>query len=137
MKPREERPMDETTTRARGLRKSATVPEQRLWSGLRSGRLAGLKFRRQHPVGRYIVDFYCQSAGLAVEIDGESHDHRGEYDIRRQRYLESQGLTVLRVSNDDVLEDPEAVVLGIARAAGIDVHEWLREDGQEGRAADS
>ena len=136
MKPREERPVDETTSRARKLRKAATLPEQRLWSALRCGRVASLKFRRQHPVGCYIVDFFCQSAGLVVEIDGESHAQRGEYDIRRQRFLESQGLTVLRFSNDDVLQDPEAVVLGIARAAGIDVHAWLREDGQQGRAAD-
>lgn len=112
--------------RARQLRKNMTLPERALWRLLRDRRLAVLKFRRQQPVGSYIVDFFCESAGLVVELDGTSHDGHAGYDHQRQAWLESQKLRVLRIANDDVLCDPEAVVIGVARAAGIDVAGWLK-----------
>jgi adenine-specific DNA-methyltransferase len=109
-------------TRARALRRNATFPERVLWGLLRDRRLSGVKFRRQHPVGPYVVDFYCPSHRLVVELDGRSHDDRGLEDLRRQDYLESvAGLKVFRVANDDVLYDRESVVLWLMRALGIEI----------------
>jgi len=119
------RPIKKRTRRTRRLRREMTYPERKLWGLLRGRRLAGLKFRRQCPIGEYIVDFYCESAGLVVELDGESHATQGDDDLDRQSALERQGFRILRVSNDDVLQDPEAVLLGIAKAAGIDIQRWL------------
>ena len=108
--------------RARELRKNSTIPERILWGMLRDRRLAGVKFRRQHCVGPYIVDFYCLSRRMVVELDGRSHDDRGDYDRGRQDYLESvAGLHVIRVGNDDVLADPESVILAILKALGIPI----------------
>jgi len=113
--------------RARELRRNMTQPERALWRLLRDRRLAVLKFRRQQPVGDYIVDFFCEAANLIVELDGRSHDDRAGYDLRRQQWLESHGLRIMRISNDDVLRDSEAVVIGVASAAGIDVNAWIAE----------
>jgi ATP-dependent DNA helicase RecQ len=108
------------TTRARQLRHDATIPERILWNLLRGGRLAGLKFRRQHPVGPFVADFYCHDAGLVVEVDGMSHDGRVVEDQRRTEFLRREGLRVLGVCNDDVLQDIEAVAMAILRAAGVE-----------------
>jgi very-short-patch-repair endonuclease len=108
--------------RARQLRANGTLPERLLWRLLRDRRLAGAKFRRQHPIGPYVVDFYCQSRALVVELDGRSHHDRGLEDRQRQDYLETvAGLRVLRLDNDDVLRDRESVVLALVRALRIDV----------------
>ena len=112
---------DHMKNRARRLRRDSTFPERLLWSRLRGRRLAGLKFRRQHPVGRFIVDFYCDEHRLAVELDGQSHNDRAAHDAARSAWLEQQGVRVLRFHNDDVLEDVEPVLAAIAKAAGIDV----------------
>ena len=118
----ERRPTPPHTKNARRLRRNATIPERMLWNRLRGGALAGLKFRRQQPIGPYIVDFYCHEVGLVVEIDGRSHDDRGNEDSRREVFLrEQQRLQVLRVSNDDVLKDTESVLFAILRAAGREV----------------
>ncbi len=109
------------TDRARDLRKKAPVPERVLWGMLRDRRLAGLKFRRQQVVGPFIVDFYCEGSKLVVELDGLSHTGTGAADDRRTAYLESLGLRVLRVTNDDLLQDSHAVMTAIARAAGVEV----------------
>jgi very-short-patch-repair endonuclease len=79
-----------------------TGTERRLWTRLRGRRLEGWKFRRQHPVGEYIVDFYCPAARLVIEMDGSSHDsdQQERYDRARQRWLESQGYKVLRFASD-------------------------------------
>src|SRR5271167_1014771 len=93
------RPILPHTENARRLRRNATIPERILWNRLRGGGLAGLKFRRQQPIGPYIVDFFCHEAGLVVEVDGRSHDERGNEDARREAFLrEQQQLQVLRVS---------------------------------------
>ncbi len=110
-----------TTGRARELRANSTWPEKIVWGKLRAGRLGGLKFRRQHPIGPYVVDFFCHEIGLVVEIDGASHEDRAEKDRERAAYLEQQGLRVFRVTNADVMSDPEAVGMGIARAAGVTI----------------
>jgi very-short-patch-repair endonuclease len=107
--------------RARTLRRDATFPERLLWSHLRGRQLAGLKFRRQHPTGPFVADFYCEEARLVVEVDGMSHDRRAEADEDRSEYLRQQGLRVFRVTNDDVLEDVETVLMGILRECGVDL----------------
>ena len=107
--------------RARQLRHKSTPPEQLLWLALRNGQIAGLKFRRQHPLGPYVVDFYCHDASLVVKIDGMSHIDRLEQDQERINYLQQQGLKILRVTNQDVMDDLDAVAMGIAQAAGV---EW-------------
>ncbi len=109
------------TTRARRLRRDMPVPERRLWSRLRARRCGGLKFRRQVPVGRYLVDFLCEEARLVVELDGMSHSGCAEADAQRTEHLQARGLCVLRVTNDDVLRDPAAVaehILHTARSLG-------------------
>ena len=92
--------------RARNLRQVETPPEQLLWLALRNGQIGGMKFRRQHPVGPYVVDFYCHSAKLVVEIDGMSHNDKAELDAVRTKALEAEGLRLLRVTNKDVMRDP-------------------------------
>ena len=104
--------------RARKLRRDSTIPERILWGLLRGAKLGALKFRRQHPLGPYFADYYCHEARLVVELDGMSHDGRGEHDRRREAFLRRMGLNVLRIANDDVLSDLEAVALAILRAAG-------------------
>ena len=101
--------------RARELRTTATDAEVCLWYCLRSGRLGGLKFRRQHPLPPYILDFYCEAAKLAVELDGSQHG--GEDDAARTLKLEREGIMVLRFWNDQALKETEAVLQEIYRVA--------------------
>ncbi|KKC24420.1 hypothetical protein WP12_19440 [Sphingomonas sp. SRS2] len=91
-----------------------SLPEVMLWQQLRGGK-AGAKFRRQHPLGSYIADFYCAAARLAIEIDGEAHDRAGqvERDQGRDAFLKENGYQVLRVSAADVMKAPEMVLAGI------------------------
>ncbi len=102
---------------ARRLRRHSTDAEQKLWSLLRGGQLAGFRFRRQHPVGGYIVDFICLKANLVVELDGGQHrDPAGAaYDAKRTRRLEQLNLRVLRVTDDEMLKHPDAVATAIFR----------------------
>ncbi len=88
--------------RAKRLRRHQTRAEQALWRHLRAGRLAGHHFRRQQVIAGYIVDFYCHAAGLVVEVDGRVHSEQRVHDAERDRVLASHGLSVLRVSNDEV-----------------------------------
>ena len=106
----------------RELRRHQTPAERKLWTILRDRRLAALKFRRQHPIGSYVVDFYCHSARLAIELDGGVHDdpQRVAYNADRQRQIEASGVTVLRFENEDVFEQPEAIVASILAAVGIE-----------------
>src|SRR5882724_8496594 len=106
---------NQTRRRAVELRKNSTQPEQLLWSTLCRRQLGGLKFRRQHPIEPYIVDFYCATANLVIELDGESHDGRQEYDELRSEFLRSRGLKVLRLTNDDVLTNLDGVAEFILR----------------------
>lgn len=111
----------ETRARAKQLREEATFPERFLWSRLRANQIGGLHFRRQHPIGAYIVDFFCHEARLVVEVDGVSHDDRERNDADRTRYLQALGLRVIRFSDDEVLNDLNNVVYRIAYEAGIEV----------------
>jgi very-short-patch-repair endonuclease len=91
-----------------------TLPEVLLWRELRA-RPGGLKFRRQHPAGPYVLDFYCEAAKLAVEVDGEAHE-RGDMpgrDKERDEWLRVAGIRTLRVPAREVLQNVEAVVLAI------------------------
>jgi very-short-patch-repair endonuclease len=99
--------------RSRNLRTNMTGPEQKLWHELRGDKL-GVRFRREHRIGSYIADFYCPKANLVVEVDGDSHDEREDYDARRTHWMTQQSLRVLRFTNDDVLKHLEAVVESIA-----------------------
>ena len=98
-------------TRARELRKQPTSSESKLWLALRSAQL-GVSFRRQRPIGPYVVDFYAPVAHLVVEVDGDTHagEMADEYDRSRDQYLAAHGLTVRRYSNMDVLNNLDGVV---------------------------
>jgi len=101
------------TQAARRLRKEQTPAERRLWSRLSRRQLNGLHFRRQHPVGRFIADFYCARHKLIIEVDGPVHDDQVEYDEIRSEWLESQGYHVMRFTNDEILRDLDGVVATI------------------------
>ena len=101
---------------ARRLRKNPTEAEKRLWSVLRKRGLEGARFRRQAPLGRYIVDFLCLDARLVVEVDGGQHAIEAARDAERTRWLESQGFRVLRFWNDEVLQNLDGVAEVIAGA---------------------
>jgi very-short-patch-repair endonuclease len=98
---------------AKQLRKTLTPAEQQLWQALRGGKLAGLKFRRQHPVGNFILDFYCAAHKLVVEVDGGIHETQIEYDAARTTELESYGYTIVRFTNEVVLHQLETVLAEI------------------------
>ncbi|MGE3273446.1 MAG: endonuclease domain-containing protein [Chloroflexota bacterium] len=90
---------------AREQRRRATPTEEQLWSALRARQLAGWRFRRQHPIGPYIVDFLCFEIRLVVEIDGAVHATQADYDAERDHYLNQRGYRVLRVSASAVESD--------------------------------
>ena len=108
-----------TRNRAIALRHNPTSPEKLLWSILRARQLDGLKFRRQHPIEPYIVDFYCADERLVVELDGQSHNETAEQDRKRSEYLAKLGLTVFRVTNDDVLTNLDGVAAGVFRVVQL------------------
>jgi len=99
-------------TRAKAFRREMTPPEARLWNALRAGRLKGLKFRRQHPIGPYILDFYCAEGKLAVEVDGAAHDlpDQAAHDRRRTAWLAGRGIKVIRLRAVHVKDELEGVL---------------------------
>lgn len=103
--------------KARSMRHFPTAAEDQLWERLRGRRLDGLKFRRQHAIDRFIVDFYCAEAGLIVEIDGPVHEKRRDEDATRQSCLEALRLRVVRFTNAELAADLPAVLAAIAEAA--------------------
>ncbi|QSQ92884.1 endonuclease domain-containing protein [Acinetobacter indicus] len=94
------------------MRHTATDAEQLMWQLLRAKRFMNLKFRRQHVIQPYIVDFYCHEIGLVIELDGSQHgtDEGKEYDAERTKFLEALGLTVVRYWNHDVLGQTDVVL---------------------------
>ncbi len=108
--PREWRASKPIKQLARNLRIRDTNAEARLWFAVRNSQLDGLKFRRQHPINRYITDFYCAEKRLIVELDGESHRYTGEADDERQQWLEANHYHVLRFTNDDVMRNLDGVI---------------------------
>ena len=111
------REKNESVLRARALRRSATLPEGLLWQVLRK-RPDGFKFRHQHPLQWYVADFYCAAAKLVIEVDGQSHSmgDRPQRDARRDAWIESQGLRVIRFDAADVMRDLGSVVTAILLA---------------------
>jgi len=102
--------MASSTKRSRALRHALTAAERKLWSILRMRQIAGRKFRRQEPIGPYIVDFICYEARLIIEVDGGQHAAlTADHDQRRDAWLASQGFRVLRFWNVEVFENLEAV----------------------------
>ena len=100
---------------ARHLRRDSTDAERRIWYRVRDGRIGGAKFRRQQPMGRYVVDFVCHESKLVVELDGGQHAQREAADAARTQWLESQGYRVIRFWNNDVLSNTEGVLAEILK----------------------
>ncbi|HST61416.1 MAG TPA: endonuclease domain-containing protein [Longimicrobium sp.] len=103
--------------RAKALRKAQTPAEQMLWRVLRDRSVNGLKFRRQHPLDGFVLDFFCPDAKLCVELDGDIHDAQQERDAERTAQLEARGMRVLRFRNEEVEDNMPAVLRRIAKAA--------------------
>jgi len=101
-----------TKDRAKALRRSMSLPEVLLWKALKGGAVDRLHFRKPHPIGPYILDFYCDAAKLAVEVDGATHgtEDRPERDDRRDAWLAAQGIATLRLPASLVLRDVDAAV---------------------------
>ncbi len=107
--------------RAKELRRPMTPHEAKLWQRLRGKQLYAIKFRRQHPIYRFILDFFCYEHRLAIEIDGDSHAEPDQqlYDQARTEWLEQHGLRVIRFTNRDIDANIEGVLQEIARQCGI------------------
>ena len=112
--------METALARRRALRGLATDAERSLWRLLRTRRFAGVKFRRQHPVGPFIVDFYCLARRLAIELDGGQHfTVEGQaYDRRRTEYLAGRGVRVIRFTNSELFENSDGVLEAIRQCIG-------------------
>jgi very-short-patch-repair endonuclease len=110
-----------TTQKAQALRRALTPAEIKLWRAIKGGQLSGARFRRQHPIGPYIADFYCAEVKLAIELDGPSHGRDGAeaYDQRRTEFFESKGVAVIRFGNEDMHRDGQSVVEAIAREVHV------------------
>lgn len=100
-------------SKAKELRKNSTSAEKKLWQLLKRGQINGLHFRRQHPYGIYILDFFCFKANLAIEVDGPIHMQKKEYDYERTKFIESTGVEVLRFRNEEVENSIEQVIKAI------------------------
>jgi very-short-patch-repair endonuclease len=106
--------------RARTLRKNMTDVERLLWGRLRDRQLGGYKFRRQHPIGPFFVDFVCLEKKLVIEVDGGQHAKNLDADVKRSNYLKERGYQVLRFWNNEVLEESKSVLSAILS--------WLLKD---------
>ncbi len=117
---------------ARKLRKEATDAEQCMWNLLRNRRLSGFKFRRQRPIGNYVIDFYCHEAHLGVELDGGQHNEpdKQKKDALRSSFLESKGVTIIRFWNDEVLRETESVLEALLSALTLSLSRRERETKQ-------
>ncbi len=105
--------------RARDLRNHPTEAEYKLWGYLRARQFGNVKFRRQAPIGNYIVDFVSYERRLIIELDGEQHAEQQVYDAQRTEWLESQGFTVVRFWNADVFENIDGVLTVLASRLGL------------------
>ncbi len=109
----------ETRRRAKRLRGRLSLPEGLLWRRIKASQFQGLHFRKQHPLGPYVLDFYCDALKLCIEVDGGFHgtEDRPERDARRDAWLSRQGICTLRISARTVLRDMEATLLMIQAAS--------------------
>ena len=101
---------------ARQLRQNLTPAEKMVWDALKSRQLNGLKFRSQHPIESFVVDFYCPQHRFVIELDGAVHDQQGEYDAARTEKLNHLGYRVIRFDNRDVMSDLSRVLQQIVNA---------------------
>lgn len=110
---------DEAYKNARSLRRALSLPEKLLWVRLRGTKV---RFRRQHPIGPYVLDFYCPAAKLAIEVDGAAHDFgdRPRRDELRTEWLQGRGLKVVRIAAKQVLADPDQVAEALIRLCSTD-----------------
>jgi len=126
----------EKLARAVELRKCMTGQERLLWSRLRANRLQGIHFRRQQVIDGFIVDFYCDRAGVVIEIDGPVHERSAEYDRDRDAALHARDLKVLRFTNQEIRSDLAGVLESIAdscrRVSSASVHPPRPAPGQDG-----
>ena len=106
--------------RSRELRQKMTLPEKILWQFLRGSSFAGLRFRRQHPVGHYIADFCCLQKKLIIELDGEYHTKIEQEDKKRDDFFKEHGYRILRFTNDNVFDHIERMLQTIAQELEID-----------------
>ena len=108
-----------TIRRARSLRRHLSKPEAALWRRLRARLPSQPVFRRQHPVGPYVLDFYCAKARLAVELDGIAHDmgDRPQRDINRDKWLQSRGVTIVRIAASELMTNIDDLADAIFRLA--------------------
>jgi very-short-patch-repair endonuclease len=111
--------MDKIRSQARSLRSNPTEVERLLWRHLRFWQLDGYKFRRQQPIGSYIVDFVCLERRLVIELDGGQHAEETDYDSARDAWLRAEGFRVLRFWNNDVTQNIDGVKEQILNALGI------------------
>jgi very-short-patch-repair endonuclease len=102
---------------AKRHRKNMTAAEQKLWTALRNRKLNGLKFRSQHPLGRFITDFYCAQARLVIEVDGPAHDKQADYDEARTQHFDTYGHRVVRFTNQEVFTNLPIVLTKISQTA--------------------
>lgn len=103
----------ESTQKARTLRKQQTDTERFLWSKIRGRQIAGCKFYRQFPIGKYILDFYCPLKKLAIELDGSQHMQQTNLDKVRSNYLQQQKITIIRFWDNEVLKNIDGVLITI------------------------
>ena len=99
-----------SSTKARSLRNNLTDSENKLWSHLRRRQINESRFRRQHPIGKFIVDFVCLEKKIVIEIDGVQHNENIDYDLKRTKWLEDEGYKVIRFWNNEVLKNIESVL---------------------------
>jgi len=95
---------------ARNLRNNSTLAEILLWNHLRAKKMLGYQFLRQKPLDKYIVDFFCYELMLAIEVDGVTHDYKYEYDVKRQKRLESLGIRFIRIHDIEIMQNIDGVI---------------------------
>lgn len=107
-----------TKAKRKELRHDSTTAEKALWSKIKGENLYGYKFRRQHGVGKYILDFYCPELNLAIEVDGDSHfiDDGPEKDAIRSQFIQDKGIRILRFTNADIIKNLEGVLITLQKA---------------------
>ncbi|MBN2159784.1 MAG: endonuclease domain-containing protein [Spirochaetes bacterium] len=104
---------------ARTMRLNMTATEKILWNELKEKKFHGYRFRCQHPVYRYVLDFYCHAAALAIEIDGDIHKSRQDYDEFRDEFLKQCGITTIRFTNDEIIHDIKDVLEKIRQSLEV------------------
>jgi very-short-patch-repair endonuclease len=107
-------------TLARSLRKNSTLPEKILWHELRDRQVGGYKFRRQHPIGNYVVDFCCLEKKLVIEVDGEIHELKADRDKVREDYLVRMGYQIVRFQAREIFQNMNGVILALESILGVD-----------------